>query len=138
MMLQPDCSVELFFDNVTNASFECYVMLLIIEMKLSEISATEYRFLLCYYWNLYHWGVGYATITISIVNIFKGFEALEVSAADRYDNWKHAYTGIIAALGGIAVLLEAYTWIIVIKGKKSENKLQGMNGTNGNGYGSRV
>lgn len=91
-----------------------------------------------FYWNLYHWGVGYATIIISIINIFKGFEALEVSAADRYDNWKHAYTGIIAALGGVAVLLEAYTWIIVIKRKKSENKLQGMNGTNGNGYGSRV
>lgn len=91
-----------------------------------------------FYWNLYHWGVGYATIIISIINIFKGFDALEVSAADRYDNWKHAYTGIIAALGGVAVLLEAYTWIIVIKRKKSENKLQGMNGTNGNGYGSRV
>ncbi|KAK2394286.1 cytochrome b561 and DOMON domain-containing protein [Trifolium repens] len=91
------------------------------------------------YWNLYHWGIGYATIIISIINIFKGFNALEVSAGDRYDNWKHAYIGIIAALGGIAVLLEAYTWIIVIKRKKSENKFsQGMNGTNGvNGYGSR-
>ncbi|XP_045805499.1 cytochrome b561 and DOMON domain-containing protein At5g47530-like [Trifolium pratense] len=91
------------------------------------------------YWNFYHWAIGYATIIISIINIFKGFNALEVSAGDRYDNWKHAYTGIIAALGGIAVLLEAYTWIIVIKRKKSENKFsQGMNGTNGaNGYGSR-
>lgn len=92
-----------------------------------------------FYWNLYHWGIGYATIIISIVNIFKGFSALEVSAGDRYDNWKHAYIGIIAALGGIAVFLEAYTWIIVIKRKKSENKFsQGVNGTNGvNGYGSR-
>jgi hypothetical protein len=33
-------------------------------------------------------------------------------------------------LDGIAVLLKAYTWIIVIKRKKSENKLQGMNGMN--------
>ncbi|KAL5097496.1 hypothetical protein RYX36_001823 [Vicia faba] len=89
------------------------------------------------YWNFYHWGIGYATIIISIINIFKGFEALEVSAGNRYDNWKHAYTGIIAALGGIAVLLEAYTWIIVIKKKKSENKLShGTNGTNG--YGQQV
>jgi hypothetical protein len=82
------------------------------------------------YWNLYHWGVGYATTIINIINIFKGFETLEVSTADRYNNWKHAYTGIIAALDGIAVLLKAYTWIIVIKRKKSENKLQGMNGMN--------
>ncbi|XP_058723717.1 cytochrome b561 and DOMON domain-containing protein At5g47530-like [Vicia villosa] len=89
------------------------------------------------YWNFYHWAIGYATIIISIINIFKGFDALEVSAANRYDNWKHAYTGIIAALGGIAVLLEAYTWIIVIKRKKSQNKLShGTNGTNG--YGQQV
>lgn len=90
-----------------------------------------------FYWNLYHWGVGYATIIITIINIFKGFDALEVSAGDRYDDWKHAYIGIIAALGGIAVLLEAYTWIIVLKRKKSENKLpHGVNGTNG--YGART
>ncbi|CAL5183995.1 unnamed protein product [Lathyrus oleraceus] len=89
------------------------------------------------YWNFYHWGIGYATIIISIINIFKGFDALEVSAGNRYDNWKHAYTGIIAALGGIAVLLEAYTWMIVIKRKKSENKLShATNGTNG--YGQQV
>ncbi|KAJ1428674.1 DOMON domain [Sesbania bispinosa] len=90
-----------------------------------------------FYWNLYHWGLGYATIIISIINIFRGFDALENSVADRYDDWKHAYIGIIAALGGIAVLLEAYTWIIVLKRRKSESKTaHGINGTNG--YGSRV
>lgn len=90
-----------------------------------------------FYWNLYHWGLGYATIIISIINIFRGFDALENSVADRYDDWKHAYIGIIAALGGIAVLLEAYTWIIVLKRRKSESKTaHGINGTNG--YGARV
>ncbi|GAU26168.1 hypothetical protein TSUD_353900 [Trifolium subterraneum] len=67
-------------------------------------------------------------------------KVLNCDRGDRYNNWKHAYTGIIATLGGIAILLEAYTWIIVLKRKKSENKFsQGMNGrTNGvNGYGSR-
>ncbi|KAK7332404.1 hypothetical protein VNO80_29155 [Phaseolus coccineus] len=90
------------------------------------------------YWNFYHYAIGYATIIISIVNIFQGFDALEASVEDRYNDWKHAYIGIIAALGGIAVLLEAYTWIIVMKRKKSANKTaHGINGTNGvNGYGS--
>ncbi|CAJ1962646.1 unnamed protein product [Sphenostylis stenocarpa] len=90
------------------------------------------------YWNFYHYAIGYATIIISIVNIFKGFEALETSVGDRYNSWKHAYIGIIAALGGIAVLLEAYTWIVVMKRKNSENKTgHGINGTHGvNGYGS--
>ncbi|KAK7412722.1 hypothetical protein VNO78_04299 [Psophocarpus tetragonolobus] len=92
------------------------------------------------YWNIYHYAIGYATIIISIINIFKGFEALEVSVGDRYENWKHAYIGIIAALGGIAVLLEAYTWMVVLKRRKSENKTaHGINGTNGvNGYGQQV
>ncbi|KAE9594749.1 hypothetical protein Lal_00043137 [Lupinus albus] len=92
-----------------------------------------------FYWNIYHYLIGYSTIIISIVNIFKGFEALEASVQDRYNDWKHAYIGIIAALGGIALILEAYTWIIVIKRRKSESKTtHGVNGTNGiNGYGSR-
>lgn len=88
------------------------------------------------YWNIYHYAVGYSTIIISIINVFKGFDALETSVGDRYNDWKHAYIGIIAALGGIAVLLEAYTWIVVLKRRNSENKTaHGVNGTNG--YGSR-
>lgn len=69
------------------------------------------------YWNMYHYLVGYATIIISVVNIFQGFDALEDSAGDRYQNWKNAYIGVIAALGGIALFLEVYTWIIVLKRK---------------------
>ena len=91
------------------------------------------------YWNIYHYLIGYATIAISIINIFKGFSALENSVGDRYNNWKHAYIGIIAGLGGLALLLEAFTWIIVLNRNKSEGKMShGINGANGaNGYGSR-
>lgn len=87
-----------------------------------------------FYWNIYHHVVGYVTISISIVNVFKGFEALGDFVGDRYKNWKHAYIGIIGALGGIAVLLEAYTWMICMKRKKAENKTSdGVNGANGHG-----
>lgn len=88
------------------------------------------------YWNVYHHLVGYATIIISVVNVFKGFDTIEIYVGDRYNSWKHAYIGIIGALGGIAVFLEAFTWIIVFKRRKSENKIpHGANGVNG--YGSR-
>ncbi|KAK7292463.1 hypothetical protein RIF29_08244 [Crotalaria pallida] len=91
-----------------------------------------------FYWNVYHHAVGYVTIIISIINVFEGFDTLENYVGDRYNNWKHAYIGIIGALGGIAVFLEAYTWIIVLKRKQSESESNVPHGTNGvNGYGSR-
>ncbi|KAI9124103.1 hypothetical protein K1719_005403 [Acacia pycnantha] len=110
----------------------CLGTLQVFALLLRPNKDHKYRF----YWNVYHHSIGYATIIISIINIFKGFEALEVSVQDRYNDWKHAYIGIIAALGGIALLLEAYTWIIVLKRRKSEGKTShGVNGVNG--YGSR-
>ena len=59
--------------------------------------------------------VGYATI---IINIFEGFDALEQSVENRYDDRKKAYIGIIATLGGIAVLKEGPTE----QGKKRKKK----------------
>ncbi|XP_028785919.1 cytochrome b561 and DOMON domain-containing protein At5g47530-like [Neltuma alba] len=85
------------------------------------------------FWNFYHYLVGYATIIISIVNIFKGLDALVNSCGDRYENWKSAYIGVIACLGGIAVLLEVYTWIIVLKRKRSEAIPNGVNNNGVNG-----
>lgn len=85
------------------------------------------------WWNVYHHVVGYVTISISITNVFQGFKALDDFVGDRYNDWKHAYIGIIGALGGIAVFLEVYTWIICLKRKQSENKMApGINnGANG-------
>ncbi|KAF7840540.1 cytochrome b561 and DOMON domain-containing protein [Senna tora] len=111
----------------------CFATLQVFALLLRPKKDHKIRF----YWNVYHHSIGYATIIISIINVFKGFEALEVSAQDRYNSWKHAYIGIIAALGGIAALLEVYTWMVVLKRRKSEAKTS-SNGINGaNGYGSR-
>ncbi|KAF3451839.1 hypothetical protein FNV43_RR07935 [Rhamnella rubrinervis] len=84
------------------------------------------------YWNIYHHSVGYTVIILSIVNIFKGFDIL-----DPEEKWKNAYIGVIIALGAIAVFLEAFTWFVVLRRKKSEGK--GLyNGTNGvNGHSAR-
>lgn len=88
------------------------------------------------YWNIYHHSIGYAVIILSVINIYEGFDILEPE-----EIWKRAYTGVIIALGAVAVLLEAYTWFFVLTRKSSENKdTYGVNGaaTNGaNGNGSR-
>ncbi|KAF8409683.1 hypothetical protein HHK36_005762 [Tetracentron sinense] len=82
------------------------------------------------YWNIYHHLTGYLVIILSIVNIFKGFDIL-----DPAKNWKRAYISILAMLGFNAVLLEAYTWYIVLKRKKSAKTSHSGNGVNG--YGAR-
>lgn len=93
-----------------------------------------------FYWNIYHHTIGYTVIVLSVINIFKGFDIL---VPDK--KWKHAYIGIIAALGGIAAVLEVVTWGIVLKRKRSggsdkalRDGVNGVNGLNGtNGYGGR-
>uniref|UniRef100_A0A7N0VC30 Cytochrome b561 and DOMON domain-containing protein n=1 Tax=Kalanchoe fedtschenkoi TaxID=63787 RepID=A0A7N0VC30_KALFE len=85
------------------------------------------------YWNVYHHATGYAVIALSIANVYEGFEIL------GQDGWKRVYTGIIIALGAVAVVLEIFTWIVVLKRNKSEvsDKHQhgSSNGVNGNGGG---
>lgn len=88
------------------------------------------------YWNIYHWGLGYSVIILSIINIFEGFDIL-----DPEKKWKRAYIGILIFLGAVAALLEAITWVIVLK-RKNGNSVKhhhSVNGVNGvNGYGART
>ncbi|XP_050367641.1 cytochrome b561 and DOMON domain-containing protein At4g17280-like [Argentina anserina] len=80
------------------------------------------------YWNIYHHLTGYLVITLSIANIFKGFDILKPNK-----NWKNSYIGLIIALAVQAILLEAYTWYVVVKRKKAEKAHHGVNGANGYG-----
>lgn len=85
------------------------------------------------YWNIYHHSVGYLVILLSIINIFTGLDIL--SPAKK---WRHAYIAILVVLVANAAWLEAYTWYIVLKRRRSgsaDKTLQGVNGANGsNGY----
>lgn len=81
------------------------------------------------YWNIYHHSIGYTVIILSIINVFKGLDIL-----DPEKKWKHAYIGIIATLGGIAVFLEAITWPIVLRRKRRSSE-KSHHGANGYGYG---
>ncbi|AED94011.1 unnamed protein product [Arabidopsis thaliana] len=86
------------------------------------------------YWNVYHHTVGYTTIILSIVNIFKGFDIL-----DPEDKWRWAYIGILIFLGACVLILEPLTWFIVLRRKSrggntvaaptSSKYSNGVNGT---------
>ncbi|MBA0868622.1 hypothetical protein Goshw_016490 [Gossypium schwendimanii] len=83
------------------------------------------------YWNIYHHLVGYTVVILSVINIFKGLDILEPEKT-----WKNAYIGVVIALACSGVVLEAYTWFLVLRRKRSESagKLsQGINGAHGNG-----
>ncbi|XP_022758767.1 cytochrome b561 and DOMON domain-containing protein At3g25290-like [Durio zibethinus] len=84
----------------------------------------KYRF----YWNIYHHSFGYMILVLGIVNVFKGLHILRPE-----HKWKSAYMIVIIALGGISLLLEAITWVVVLKrkSKKSTKPYDGYN--NGQG-----
>ncbi|KAG1342219.1 Cytochrome b561 and DOMON domain-containing protein [Cocos nucifera] len=103
----------------------CLATLQVFALLLRPNKDNKYRM----YWNVYHHLVGYSVIVLSVVNIFKGFDIL-----DPAKKWKHAYIAIIATLGGVALVLEAVTWAIVLK-RKSRSPEKFEYGTNG--YGGR-
>ncbi|XP_047333839.1 cytochrome b561 and DOMON domain-containing protein At5g47530-like [Impatiens glandulifera] len=87
----------------------CLGTLQVFALLLRPNKDHKYRF----YWNMYHWGMGYAVIILTIINIFKGFEMLNVAKG-----WKRAYIGVLIFFAVNVVLLECYTWYIVMKRKK--------------------
>ncbi|XP_009602069.1 cytochrome b561 and DOMON domain-containing protein At3g25290-like [Nicotiana tomentosiformis] len=72
----------------------------------------KYRF----YWNIYHHGVGYTMLVLSLINVFKGLDIL-----DPVTKWRSAYIGILVVLGAIALLLEVITWIVVLRRKSNKS-----------------
>ncbi|KAF5202021.1 Cytochrome b561 and domon domain-containing protein [Thalictrum thalictroides] len=74
------------------------------------------------YWNFCHHGVGYMIAVLGIFNVFKGLDIL-----DPEKKWRVAY---IAVLVGIVLLLEAITWVIVLK-RKYNNSTKPSDGDNG-------
>lgn len=68
-------------------------------------------------WNIYHHGVGYSILILGIINVFKGLSILKPE-----HTYKTAYIAVIATLGGITLLLEAVTWVIVLKRKSTNSK----------------
>lgn len=112
----------------------CFATLQVFALLLRPKKEHKYRL----YWNMYHHTIGYAVIILSVINVFKGFHILDPDN----NKWKRAYIGVLIALGAIAVALEAFTWMVVLKRKKEnsgkhDHSSNGANGHN-NGYGNRT
>uniref|UniRef100_A0A9I9DPA7 Cytochrome b561 and DOMON domain-containing protein n=1 Tax=Cucumis melo TaxID=3656 RepID=A0A9I9DPA7_CUCME len=75
------------------------------------------------YWNVYHHSIGYSILILGIINVFKGFNMLN---PDR--KWKSTYIVVIAVVGVIAVVLEAFTWVVVLKRKSSKKSTKPFDG----------
>ncbi|XP_024527920.1 cytochrome b561 and DOMON domain-containing protein At5g35735 [Selaginella moellendorffii] len=67
------------------------------------------------YWKVYHRTIGYLTLLLAIVNIYKGLDILE-----PHNKWRRAYTGILVVLAVISLLLEVATWMVHLKRRKAE------------------
>ncbi|EPS67328.1 hypothetical protein M569_07445, partial [Genlisea aurea] len=68
------------------------------------------------YWNVYHHGAGYAILVMGIFNVFKGLDILKPGVG-----WTRAYTAVVSIIGGVALVLEATTWILYFMRRKKEN-----------------
>ncbi|KAF5728855.1 cytochrome b and DOMON domain-containing protein [Tripterygium wilfordii] len=90
----------------------CLGTLQVFALLLRPKPEHKYRF----YWNIYHHTVGYLVILLSVINIFKGFDILQPD-----NKWKNGYIVFIVLLAIKAVFLEAFTWYIVMKKKRSES-----------------
>ncbi|CAM0906498.1 unnamed protein product [Alopecurus aequalis] len=65
-----------------------------------------------FYWNLYHWSVGYTVVVMGIVNVFNGIGILHPD-----QKYKHAYVGALLVLVLVAVVLEIVT--LTVRFRKS-------------------
>ncbi|XP_065860008.1 cytochrome b561 and DOMON domain-containing protein At5g47530-like [Euphorbia lathyris] len=87
----------------------CFATLQVFALFMRPKPDHKYRI----YWNIYHRTIGYATLVMSIVNIYKGLHILQ---ADHI--WKKIYTAIIIVLALIAAVLEIITWLLLLCSKR--------------------
>ncbi|KAJ0539550.1 putative cytochrome b561 and DOMON domain-containing protein [Helianthus annuus] len=97
----------------------CLATLQVLALFLRPKKGHKIRF----YWNIYHHGTGFAVAILGILNVFKGLEILSPSS-----KWRLSYIIIISSLGIIAIILEAFTWIVVLKRKSNKATKPNGNG----------
>ncbi|KAJ7298999.1 hypothetical protein O6H91_22G028700 [Diphasiastrum complanatum] len=64
------------------------------------------------YWKFYHGVLGFTTIILAAVNIFKGLDILLPGSG-----WRTAYIVILSTLGGVSIILEIITWSLFFRRK---------------------
>lgn len=77
------------------------------------------------YWNIYHHLIRYAVLSLSVINIFKGFDILQPQK-----KLKDAYIGAISALAFCALLLESFSFFTLRNKSGEKATADGMSGAN--------
>ncbi|KAH7576418.1 hypothetical protein JRO89_XS01G0059400 [Xanthoceras sorbifolium] len=90
----------------------CLCTIQIFALFLRPKKDHKYRF----YWNIYHHGIGFSILVLGILNVFKGLAILKPET-----KWKSAYIIVISVLACIALVLEAITWVVVLKRKSNRS-----------------
>ncbi|KAJ7960811.1 Cytochrome b561 and DOMON domain-containing protein [Quillaja saponaria] len=72
-----------------------------LALRLRPKKTDDYR----KYWNMYHHLLGYALLTVIIINIFKGINIMK-----GVPNWKWAYIAILIFLSAVTLCFEIFTW----------------------------
>jgi len=83
----------------------------IFALFLRPVKTHKYR----YIWNIYHHSIGYSVVILGIINIYRGFSILHPD-----EKWKTTYSGLLIALGVVALFFEVITWIVVLKKKSNK------------------
>jgi len=63
-----------------------------------------------FYWNLYHWSVGYTVVVMGVFNVFNGIGILQT-----HQRYKRAYIGAVLVLALVAFVLEVLTLTVRFK-----------------------
>lgn len=108
----------------SNGNLLLWMILQIFALFLRPKKEHKYRF----YWNIYHHTLGYAILILSILNVFKGLDILNPAK-----HWRSTYIIVIISLGAIALLLEAITWVVVLK-RRSTKSTKPYGFTNAQGW----
>eukprot|EP00246_Nothoceros_aenigmaticus_P000606 TRINITY_DN10862_c0_g1_i1.p1 TRINITY_DN10862_c0_g1~~TRINITY_DN10862_c0_g1_i1.p1 ORF type:complete len:344 (+),score=25.33 TRINITY_DN10862_c0_g1_i1:125-1033(+) len=66
------------------------------------------------FWNVYHHTIGYSAALLAIVNLFIGFHLLKEQGKPK-TNYRNGFIAVLAVLGGIAFVLEVFTWIVYLR-----------------------
>ncbi|XP_057485040.1 cytochrome b561 and DOMON domain-containing protein At4g12980-like [Actinidia eriantha] len=89
-----------------------FATLQMLALRLKPQKKDEYM----RYWRMYHHFLGYALLSLIIVNIFRG-----IGIFTPNHTWKRAYFGLLGSLAFITLVLEIYTWVKFKKAKPKEN-----------------
>ncbi|KAK9691271.1 hypothetical protein RND81_09G186000 [Saponaria officinalis] len=71
------------------------------------------------YWKSYHHFVGYACVVLGVVNVFQGFQVMELSRSYA----KLAYSLCLSTIIGICIALEVNSWVVFCR-KAEEDRLR--------------